>query len=122
MSHYNIECDTSVKCMAEIFKKELVQRITRNLLDVQILRLIQKEPMWGYKVKKEAEARFNVKLRHGALYPLLNSLEERSFLTSRKEQHGGRTRKTYMITEKGNQYLETYKTIMKEQIDRKDLS
>jgi DNA-binding PadR family transcriptional regulator len=62
--------------MAERFRKELVQRITRNLLDIQILRLIQSQPMWGYMIKKQAEARFGVRLRHGALYPLLNAMEK----------------------------------------------
>ncbi|RLI16065.1 hypothetical protein DRO44_05690, partial [Candidatus Bathyarchaeota archaeon] len=61
--------------MTETFQKEIVQRITKNLLDIQILKLINTEPMWGYKIKKEVETRFGVKLRHGALYPLLNSLE-----------------------------------------------
>ncbi|HDD70480.1 MAG TPA: hypothetical protein ENG19_05055, partial [Candidatus Bathyarchaeota archaeon] len=67
--------------MTENFQKEIVQRITKNLLDIQILKLINTEPMWGYKIKKEVETRFGVKLRHGALYPLLNSLEQKGFLT-----------------------------------------
>jgi PadR family transcriptional regulator PadR len=107
--------------MTETFKRQLVQRITRNLLDVHILRLVQKEPMWGYKIKKEAEAKFSAKLRHGTLYTLLNSLEERSFLSSQMEHSGGRQRKTYTITEKGNQYLETYDAILREQLDKRDI-
>lgn len=107
--------------MTETFRKGLVQRITRNLLDVQILRLIQKEPMWGYKIKQETETRFNIRLGHGVLYPLLKSLEESSFITCQKERQGGRTRKIYTTTEKGNQYLETYNQVLQEQIDRKDI-
>ncbi|PMB74749.1 hypothetical protein C0195_01305, partial [Candidatus Bathyarchaeota archaeon] len=68
--------------MSETFKKEIVQRITRSLLDIQILRLINTDPMWGYKIKKEIETKFAVKLRHGALYPLLNKLEREGFLKS----------------------------------------
>jgi DNA-binding PadR family transcriptional regulator len=107
--------------MSEAFRKELVQRITRNLLGIQILRLIQTQPMWGYKIKKQAEAKFNVKLRHGALYPLLNKLENEGFVTSEKQTKGGRTRKVYTITKKGEQYLEAYKVILKEQIEERDL-
>ncbi len=77
--------------------------------------------MWGYKVKKEAEMRFDVKLRHGALYPLLNSLKQKGFLTSKKQQKGGRTRKVYTITKKGKQYLKTYNSILKEQIQKQDI-
>jgi DNA-binding PadR family transcriptional regulator len=121
MNQYIIRHKSSVEQMSEAFKKELVQRITRNLLDVQILRLIQTEPMWGYKIKKQAETRFGVKLRHGALYPLLNALEKESFVTSQKQQQGGRTRKVYTITKKGEEYLETYKHILKQQIKGLDV-
>jgi len=107
--------------MTETFKKELVQRITRNLLDIQILRLTQTKPMWGYKIKKQVEALFNVKLRHGTLYPLLNSLEQKGFLTSEKQQKKGRTRKVYTITRKGQQYIETYAGIIKEQLEGLDI-
>ena len=107
--------------MSEAFRKEIVQHITKNLTDIQILRLIQTQPMWGYKIKKQVEAKFDVKLRHGALYPLLNTLEQKGFLTSEKKQHGGRTRKVYTITRKGKQYLEAYNSILKEQIKCSDI-
>ncbi len=77
--------------------------------------------MWGYMIKKQAEARFGVKLRHGALYPLLNSLEKESFVTSQRHKQGGRTRKVYTITKKGEGYLETYNAILEEQIRGTDL-
>jgi PadR family transcriptional regulator PadR len=107
--------------LAELYEKELVQRITRNLLDVQILRLVRTQPMWGYMIKKEAEVKFNVRLRHGALYPLLNSLERDSFLTSEKQFKGRRTRKVYRITPKGEQYVEAYEHVLREQLNRKDV-
>jgi DNA-binding PadR family transcriptional regulator len=72
--------------------------------------------MWGYKIKKQVETKYEVKLRHGALYPLLNTLEQKSFLKSQKQQKGGRTRKVYTITKKGREYIETYDTILKEQL------
>jgi PadR family transcriptional regulator PadR len=108
--------------LSETYKKEIVQRITRNLLDIQLLRLIRSRPMWGYMIKKEAETRFNVTLRHGALYPLLNRLERESYLTSHKQFKGGRTRKVYTITEKGEQYTEAYDSILREQIKLQDIT
>ena len=107
--------------MSDPYKERLVQRITKNLLDVQILRLVQMRPMWGYMIKKYAETKFDVKVRHGALYPLLNNLEKESFLTSEKQSKGGRKRKVYMITQKGRHYLETYEGILREQLSRKDI-
>jgi len=107
--------------VAEIFRKEIVQRITRNLLDIQVLRLVQTEPMWGYKIKKQAEAKFGVRLRHGALYPLLNKLENESFVTGEKQPKGGRTRKVYTMTKKGEQYLEAYRSVLEEQMKNSDI-
>ncbi|MEM2118124.1 MAG: PadR family transcriptional regulator [Candidatus Bathyarchaeia archaeon] len=102
--------------MTEDFRKEIVQRITKNLLDIQILKLIDREPMWGYRIKKQMEAEFSIKLRHGALYPLLNTLEQKGFLTSQKQQQGGRTRKVYAIAKNGRRYVEAYNDVLKEQI------
>ena len=103
--------------MTETYKEELVQRIIRNLLDIQLLRLIQAQPLiWGYRIKKQVETDFNIRLRHGALYPMLNSLEQRGFLTSRKQQEGGRTRKVYTLTNEGVRYLQSYFEILREQL------
>ena len=103
--------------MGEAYRKEIVQRITRNLLDIQLLRLVQAQPLWGYRIKKKVETDFQVKLRHGALYPMLNSLEKRGFLTSQKQQQGGRARKVYTITKNGRKFLQTYYKILREQLE-----
>ena len=107
--------------MTEKIRKEIVQRIIKNLLDIQMLRLIQTQPMWGYKIKKEMEEKYGIKLRHGALYPLLNTLEQKGLLKSHKQSKGGRTRKVYRITEKGRKYIETYNSVLKEQIQKQDI-
>lgn len=107
--------------LTETFRNEIVHRITRNLLDIQMLRLIQTQPMWGYKIKKKVKTLFDVKLRHGALYPLLNKMERKGFLTSTEQLRGGRTRKVYTITRKGIQYLGAYSSILKEQVENSDI-
>ena len=103
--------------MQGVYRKEIVQRITRNLLDIQLLRLVQAQPLWGYRIKKKVETDFQVKLRHGALYPMLNSLEKKGFLTSEKQQHGGRARKVYTITKNGRKFLQAYHKILREQLE-----
>ena len=108
--------------MTENFKKQIVQRITRNFLDILISRLIQKEPMWGYKIIKETERLIGMKLRHGALYPLLNSLEAEGYAKSKKATRGGRVRKVYTITSKGNQLVDTYNEVLSEQLQKLDLN
>jgi DNA-binding PadR family transcriptional regulator len=105
--------------MTEDYKKEIIQRITRNLLDTQLLRLVEAEPMWGYKIKKTVENDLNIKLRHGALYPMLNHLEREGFLTSQNQRESGRARKVYSVTEKGREYLESYYAVLKDQMKSK---
>jgi len=105
--------------VSESFKEGIVQRIFRNFLDIMVLRLVQAEPMWGYKIIKHVEGEYKIKLRHGALYPLLNNLEKKGFLKSRKEAKGGRVRKVYKITSKGIQLVNAYTEFLKDQIQNK---
>jgi PadR family transcriptional regulator PadR len=121
MNKSKTEQKTESEKVAENIKKEIVQRITRNLLDIQILRLLNAEPMWGYKIKKEVETKFGVRLRHGALYPLLKSMEQKGLIKSKRQQQGGRTRKVYAMTEKGREYIEAYDIVLKEQIQKHDI-
>ena len=104
--------------MTENYKKEIVQRITKNLLDIQLLNLIQAQPsIWGYRIKKKVEADFNIKLRHGALYPTLNSLEHRGFIEGQIQKKSGRARKGYILTKEGKKYLQSYQAILREQLE-----
>ena len=107
--------------MTEDPKKRIVQRITRNFLDILILRLIQAEPMWGYKILKKTKRLFGVKIRHGALYPLLNSLEVEGYARSKKITKGGRVRKVYKITPKGTELVNAYNEVLSEQLQKLDL-
>ena len=66
--------------MAETFRKELVRRMIRNFFDIQSLRLVDAQPLWGYKIKKKMETDFHMKVRHSALYPMLNRLGNKVFL------------------------------------------
>ena len=109
------------KRLTEDPKKQLVQRITRNFLDILILRLIHAEPMWGYKIIKKTEKLFGITLRHGALYPLLNTLEAEGYAISKKTTTRGRVRKVYEITPKGEQLVNAYYDFLKEQLEKMDI-
>jgi len=95
--------------------------MTRNFLDILVLRLIQAEPLWGYKIIKKTEKLFEITLRHGALYPLLNSLETEGYTSSRKTTTRGRVRKVYEINPKGTQLVEVYYSFLKEQLKKLDI-
>ena len=121
--HEKVQDKPEVKgeIMTETCRKEIVQRITKNFLDIQLLRLVQAQPLWGYRIKKKVETDFHIKLRHSALYPTLNFLEREGFVTSQKQHQGGRIRKVYTITKNGKEYLQNYYTVLKELIESEDL-
>jgi DNA-binding PadR family transcriptional regulator len=103
--------------VSEPYRKEIVQHLVRSLLEIQLLRIVGAKPTWGYKIKKQVETEFDVKLRHGDLYPALKTLEARGFLASRKQRKKGRSRKVYAITEKGKTYLQTYYDVLRAQVE-----
>jgi DNA-binding PadR family transcriptional regulator len=66
------------------------------------------------------EAMYQIKLGHGVLYPLLNTLEQGGYIQSKQEKHKGRVRKTYQITPKGSQLIKAYYEILEQQIIMED--
>jgi PadR family transcriptional regulator PadR len=86
-----------------------------------VLKLVLAEPMWGYRILRYVEEEYGVSIRHGALYPLLNGLEKKGFLRSRKEAKGGRVRKVYEITSRGIQLLDAYSEVLQEQMQKQDI-
>ena len=102
-------------------KKQIVQRLNKNFLDILILRLIESEPMWGYKIIKKTREFFGLKLGHSALYPLLKFLEAKGYAKSEKVKIKGRIRKIYHLTEKGKEVLDIYYYVLGEQLEKNDL-
>jgi len=106
---------------AETFAAELNRRFIKGFLDLLILQMVQTQPTWGYKIIKKTQAKYGVKLRHGALYPMLNTLETKGFITSRKELEKGRIRKIYEITPEGKKLLRIYHNFLKEQTTNENI-
>jgi len=67
--------------------------------------LLKAKPRWGYEVNLEIRDRFKVYLSAGTLYPLLHSMEEKGYLQAVWEAEGGRGRKVYRITQRGEEFL-----------------
>lgn len=102
-----------------VFAAELEHRLVKDFLDILILELVEAQPMWGYMIIKKTESQYGVKLRHGALYPMLNSLDARGFIRSKRQLEKGRVRKVYEITSEGRKMLDVYLEFMKKQMSRK---
>ena len=107
--------------MVDSYQDQFIQRLIINLLDVHLLRIVQNQPLWGYKIKKNIENAFNITIRHSVLYPTLNDLEKKGFLKSQKQTKSGRARKVYTITGNGEKYIESYYAVLDDQINCKDL-
>ena len=99
----------------EAIVEQIKSRFIKSFLDLLILRLIEAEPRWGYDIIKETELVYKVKIRHGALYPMLNKLEAKGLLKSKKELQKGRIRKVYEITETGKQALLLCRDFLRQQ-------
>ncbi|MDE6883605.1 MAG: PadR family transcriptional regulator [Lachnospiraceae bacterium] len=76
-----------------------------------LLRLLEDKDMYGYEMIETLEKKSNnvFSLKAGTLYPLLHSLEEKSYLTSYESPVKGKLRKYYSITKDGRKYLKLRK-------------
>ena len=81
------------------------ERLVKNHLDLITLRLLKAKPRWGYEINLEIRDRFKVYLSAGTLYPLLHAMEEKGYLQAVWEAEGGRGRKVYQITARGEEFL-----------------
>ena len=73
-----------------------------------VLSLIAEEPMYGYRIIKELEARSEsyFRMKEGSLYPVLHQLEKDGLVrTEWRYQKGKPNRRYYSITRKGAQAL-----------------
>jgi PadR family transcriptional regulator, regulatory protein PadR len=78
-----------------------------------LLCLLEQQPMYGYQIVKELEARSQgyFKFKEGTLYPALHRLEESGLIASRWQMlPNGRQRRYYHITDKGKVKLASEKT------------
>lgn len=89
--------------------KELV----KGSIVILILNMLEREPMYGYKLIKEIEQHSGgvFSFKEGTLYPILHSLEAEGLVESFwTEEERTRKRKYYRLVAKGHQYLKEKRT------------
>lgn len=81
--------------------------LVRDHLGLLLLALLGVGPGHGYGLIAELRRRSNGlrNLPEGSVYPALHSLEEARLVRSRPADNGGRRRRTYQITARGNREL-----------------
>ncbi len=75
------------------------------MLESLILGIILDHEQTGYDIKKCIGERFGIfyKASFGSLYPALNRLVKKGFVTTREESQGGRKKIYYLATEEGEE-------------------
>jgi PadR family transcriptional regulator PadR len=76
-------------------------------LDLLLLAALQSRPAHGYAIADTLRARSDgaFDLPEGTLYPALHRLERAGLLSSRWSEVGGRRRRVYQLTAKGQRSL-----------------
>ncbi len=88
----------------------MVQRrdLMKSSSDSLLLSLLDRQPMYGYKIVKELDERSQgyFKFKEGTLYPALHRLEKSGLITGRWQAvPNGRQRRYYYITPRGRAKL-----------------
>jgi PadR family transcriptional regulator, regulatory protein PadR len=96
-----------------MFSKELL----KGTLSVIILKLLsERDRMYGYEMYQEVKALSDGKilLKDGSLYPALQKLTADGLLSFKEESVGGRVRKYYYLTKKGQKEKNHYVSELKD--------
>lgn len=69
------------------------------LIEFLILSIVEKQDSYGYEISQTIKLIANIK--ESSLYPILKKLEKAGFLSTYSQEHQGRRRKYYAITDQG---------------------
>jgi PadR family transcriptional regulator PadR len=87
------------------FQKEIQTKLTKGLLDMIILQLLDAQPMHGYQIITRIRKSFGVYFGPSTVYPLLNALEKKGYVRSEWNMDTERPRKVYQLTNEGQTVL-----------------
>ncbi len=75
--------------------------------ELAVLSLLSRQAMYGYELVRAIERSSGQVLEfgEGCIYPILHRLEKDSYLASRREMVGGRSRVVYRLTASGRKRL-----------------
>lgn len=91
--------------MTNNYQKEIQTKLTKNLLDMITLQILDQQPMHGYQIITKIRKNFGVYLGPSTVYPLLAALEKKGYLKSTWNMNTERPRKVYQLTKEGQTVL-----------------
>lgn len=83
---------------------KILRKVFLGFIHIHILHHAKEEPFYGSWMISELEEH-GYRMSPGTLYPLLNGMELDGLLSKEDRNVGGKVRKYYSITEKGNKVL-----------------
>jgi PadR family transcriptional regulator, regulatory protein PadR len=86
-------------------QKEVSTKLTKGLLDLIILQLVNAHPMHGYEIITKIRKNFGVYFGPSTVYPLLGTLEKKGLVKSEWNMKTERPRKVYSLTNNGQNTL-----------------
>lgn len=75
----------------------------RGVLDACVLAVLERGESYGYRMVKDISE--FIPITESTLYPILKRLENGEMLTVSSQEHNGRLRKYYSITDKGRDHI-----------------
>ena len=83
-------------------------QLKRGLLDVCVLKALEDGDSYGYRIIKDISP--FVTMSESTLYPILKRLESAGSLTVYSQEHNGRLRKYYSLTDQGRARIRDFLT------------
>lgn len=81
--------------------------VSSLLIECIILSVVDEKDSYGYEISQTVKMAAEIK--ESTLYPILSKLQKKGFLTTYSEEHQGRKRKYYSMTETGKAELKHLK-------------
>lgn len=99
-------------------KDKYESQMKKGVLDMLVLKLLEKEEKYGYQIISELKEKSNQRflLKEGTLYPILYRLEDDKYVESRWSEAEGKkvARKYYVITKEGREALKEIENLWRD--------
>jgi len=86
--------------------KDIQVKLTKSLLDLIILQILENTPMHGYEILITIQKNFGVYCGASTIYPLLNKMEKKKYVKHKWNMDTDRPKKVYEITVDGKAMLD----------------
>ena len=87
-------------------QKNVQTKLTKGLLDLIVLELLENHPMHGYQIMTTIRKSFGVYFGPSTIYPLLTFMEKKNYIKCEWNMNGERPKKVYALTNNGKSMLD----------------